>query len=588
MDVCESRVALQKHSTVDSARKPLMNADNKIGTTRQSQTREVSSRYRSPTSSAASCPRRCPSPNAARTSTSSIVSANKRSASADRKCPTTPSPRSPRSSTPVQDTTAGMLLASRKIIANKLPESLWPSTMRSLSVSFQSDTFSLPISKREKPSSHGLSDSTLKSSVNVVHKQGKSPPASRKPTPERKRSPVKGKNSTDHSENSRPIDVLHTRRVDQHRWPSRTGGKLSSNALDRNSDLPEKTNRTSLSHSRASSPSPRRSSSDGAIKPFSETSASLRCVSRGDISEKTMLGGCSVVDSSLLKQKIVSSTSLNRETFGNSVVRYQSLPTPGSRPASPSLSRVIPSGAKVVNPSSRGPSPARVRPSSPSRQAQSSTSVLSFIVDIKRGKKAVNHIEDVHNLRLLYNRLLQWRYANARANSALHSQKIKAEKLLYNVWRATVCLWKSVIGKRIEHQQLRHKLKLYTVFDNQLACLDEWASIERDHTNVLSWAIQDLQASTLRLPVTEGAKGDIEAIKAAVCSAVDVIHVIGSSMGSIFLQVEGMNSVVSELAVVASQERVMLDECESLLAYTAAIQAEEHSLRTQLIQLRPA
>lgn len=36
-----------------------------------------------------------------------------------------------------------------------------------------------------------------------------------------------------------------------------------------------------------------------------------------------------------------------------------------------------------------------------------------------------------------------------------------------------------------------------------------------------------------------------------------------------------MNSVVSELAVVASQERVMLDECESLLAYTAAIQVRK-------------
>ncbi|XP_022845047.1 AUGMIN subunit 8-like isoform X1 [Olea europaea var. sylvestris] len=589
MDVCESRIVLQKHSTVDTARTPLVNADNKNGTTRQSQTREVCSRYRSPTPSAASCPRRCPSPNATRTSMSSIVSATKRSASAGRKRPTTPSPRSPHASTPVQDTTAEMLLASKKIIGNKLPESLWPSTMRSLSVSFQSDTFSPPISKREKPASHGLSDRTMKSSVNVVQKQGKTPPASRKPTPERKRSPVKGNNSTDHSENSRPIDALHTGLVDQHRWPSRTGGKVSSKALKRNSDLTDKTNRTSLSHSRADSPSLRRLSLVGMGKPLSETSALLTRVSRDDTSEKTMLGGCSVVDNSLLKEKIVSSISLNRETFRNSAVRHQSLPTPGSRPASPSLSRVSPSGAKAVYPSSRGPSPARVRPSSPSRQAQSLTSVLSFIVDIKRGKKAVNHIEDVHHMRLLYNRLLQWRYANARANSALHSQKIKAEKLLYNVWRATVDQWKSVIGKRIDLQQLRHKLKLYTVFNNQLACLDEWDFIERDHTNVLSWAIQDLQASTLCLPVTEGAKGDIEAIKAAVCSAIDVIHVMGSSIRSIYLQVEGMNSAVSDLAVVASQGRAMLDECESLLAYTAAIQqAEEHSRRTQLIQLRPA
>ncbi|XP_022842347.1 AUGMIN subunit 8-like isoform X2 [Olea europaea var. sylvestris] len=398
MDVCESRVALQKRSTVETRRPPLVNADNKNGTTGRSQTREVSSRYRSPTPSTASGPKRCPSPNATRTTTSAIVSVTKRSASADRKRPTTPlSPPSPRASTPVQDTTAEMLLGSKKILGNKLPESLWPSTVRSLSVSFQSDTFSLPICKREKPVSHGLSDRNLKSSVNVVLKQGKAPPASRKPTPERKRSPPKGKNSTDQSENSRPVDGLHTQLVDQHRWPSRTV---------------------------AGSPNLRRLSLEGASKPLPETScALLTCVSRER--EKIIFRGCSVVDSSQIK-KTVSSASLKRETLGNSAVKHQSLPTPGSSPASPSASRVGPAKAKAVNPP-RGPNPARVRPSSPSKQAQSSTSVLRFIVDIKRGKKAANHIEDVHQSRLLYNRLLQWRYANARVNSALHSQKIKAE-----------------------------------------------------------------------------------------------------------------------------------------------------------------
>ncbi|CAA3007145.1 Hypothetical predicted protein [Olea europaea subsp. europaea] len=586
MDVCESRVALQKRSTVETRRPPLVNADNKNGTTGRSQTREVSSRYRSPTPSTASGPKRCPSPNATRTTTSAIVSVTKRSASADRKRPTTPlSPPSPRASTPVQDTTAEMLLGSKKILGNKLPESLWPSTVRSLSVSFQSDTFSLPICKREKPVSHGLSDRNLKSSVNVVLKQGKAPPASRKPTPERKRSPPKGKNSTDQSENSRPVDGLHTQLVDQHRWPSRTGGKVFSNALKRNTDLTDKTNRTSLTHSVAGSPNLRRLSLEGASKPLPETScALLTCVSRER--EKIIFRGCSVVDSSQIK-KTVSSASLKRETLGNSAVKHQSLPTPGSSPASPSASRVGPAKAKAVNPP-RGPNPARVRPSSPSKQAQSSTSVLRFIVDIKRGKKAANHIEDVHQSRLLYNRLLQWRYANARVNSALHSQKIKAEKLLYNVWRATVDLFISVIDKRIDLQRLRHKLKLHAVFNNQLTCLDEWASIERDHTNVLSWAIQDLQASTLRVPVTGGAKGDIETIKAAVWSAVDVIQVMGSSIGSMFQQVEGMNSAVSEFAEVVAQERAMLDECESLLAYTATIQVEEYSLKTQLMQLGQA
>lgn len=36
--------------------------------------------------------------------------------------------------------------------------------------------------------------------------------------------------------------------------------------------------------------------------------------------------------------------------------------------------------------------------------------------------------------------------------------------------------------------------------------LDDWAVIETDHVDALSGAIEDLEASTLRLPLTGGAK----------------------------------------------------------------------------------
>lgn len=35
--------------------------------------------------------------------------------------------------------------------------------------------------------------------------------------------------------------------------------------------------------------------------------------------------------------------------------------------------------------------------------------------------------------------------------------------------------------------------------------LDDWALLERDHIHALSGAVEDLEASTLRLPVTGGA-----------------------------------------------------------------------------------
>ncbi|KAL7595697.1 hypothetical protein Lser_V15G29376 [Lactuca serriola] len=104
--------------------------------------------------------------------------------------------------------------------------------MHSLSVSFQSDSFSMPTSKKEKPPPQALSDRTLKSSSNVALKP------SRKYTPKRKRSPLKGKNVIDQSENSKPLESLHSKLVEQHRWPSKTSSK--SNLLGKSTTDPAK------------------------------------------------------------------------------------------------------------------------------------------------------------------------------------------------------------------------------------------------------------------------------------------------------------------------------------------------------------
>ncbi|KAK4415193.1 AUGMIN subunit [Sesamum alatum] len=525
---------------------------------------------------ASSSQRRSSLPIASRTSSTSTVSVPKRAISTETKRPSSPSSRpSPSPSTPVQDTTIETLLASRKTATNKLPESLWPSTMRSLSVSFQSDTISVPVRKREKPISHTPSDRTLRPSSNVAEK-GETP-SSGKPTPERKRSPLKGKQSADQLENSKPVDSLNARLLDQHRWPSITSGKIST-SLNR-SDI---TDTMSLSHIKIGTRSIRRLSLDALSKPLHKSASDLLMLVSSDDSGKEISYGSILDDVSLRRP---SSSSSDRTSLLNAAARAQLL-SPKSRTPSPSVSRGISqSRSKVVNPDSRGSSPTRVRPSSPSRQPQNSASILSFIADVKDGNDAEN-VEDVHQLRLLYNRHLQWQYANAQTDAALHSQKVKAEKMLYNVWRTIADLCDSVEEKRSDLQQLRLRLKLYSVLDNQLTFLDEWASVERDHTNSLTWTIQDLQASTLRIPAAGGARADTKTVKAALCSAVDVMQALGSTLCSVLPQVEGMNYLVSELAKLAAHERAMLDEFESILGSTAALQVEEYSLRTHLLQMK--
>ncbi|KAF7838124.1 AUGMIN subunit 8-like [Senna tora] len=595
MDVCESEQSLRKHRAVETQRPPLVPAEknNEVFTTRRPRTRDVSSRYMSPsrtTPSAPAAPRRCPSPIPARLTPTSPKVLPKRAQSAERKRPSTP-PSPPSPSTPIRE-------SSVRITGSRLQESLWPSTMRSLSVSFQSDAISIPVSKKEKPNT-STSDRTLRPTSNVAHKQAETP-SLRKPTPERKRSPLQGKNASDHSENSKPVDGLHSRLIDHHRWPSSTVGKVSSNAANRSVDLSDKSVRTlnsSVSRTGLSSLRERRLSLDEASKPLqkfiTDPVSNLSMVESRRIANEVK----SVNDSSLQvlrSHKYVSASPSDKIAPAIPTVRSQFLPTPGSRPSSPSsktsvLSQssargISPSRSRPSTPPSRGVSPSRIRPTSSSSQPNSSISVLSFIADLKKGKKGTSYIDDAHQLRLLYNRHLQWRFVNARAEAVHHIQNATAEKALYNVWNATLSLWDSVIRKRINLNQLKLELKLIAVLNDQIAYLDDWALLERNHVDALSGAVVDLEANTLRLPVTGGAKADIEQLKVAICAAVDVMQAMGSAICSLLsrvgifstislvLIVEGMNHLVSELAIVAAQEKIMLDECEELLASAAAMQ----------------
>lgn len=97
-----------------------------------------------------------------------------------------------------------------------------------------------------------------------------------------------------------------------------------------------------------------------------------------------------------------------------------------ARPASPSKL-----WASAASSPSRGmASPARVRSavaSSINSGSSNTPSILSFSADVRRGKIGEDRIFDAHTLRLLYNRYVQWRFVNARADATFMVQKLNAE-----------------------------------------------------------------------------------------------------------------------------------------------------------------
>lgn len=88
------------------------------------------------------------------------------------------------------------------------------------------------------------------------------------------------------------------------------------------------------------------------------------------------------------------------------------------RGISPSRGVVPPRG---VTPSGRM-SPLRVR----SSMSKNTPLIPNFAVDAKE-KIRDNGVADAHLLRVLHNRLLQWQFANARANAVISAQKMRAE-----------------------------------------------------------------------------------------------------------------------------------------------------------------
>lgn len=414
-----------KTSDEHSRRLPLLPSemDNSNGVPnnqRKPKSRVVSSRYMSPStststsnsssvSSSSSSSRRYPSPLISRNSTpvpNAHPTGPKRSVSVDRRRPSV----RPAAARPlIPDLDAKNCNGSEISNATKL---LVTST-RSLSVSFQGEAFSLPVSKTK-----AAAPSPNLSSV-------------RKGTPERRRGKVDGGGG------------------DQHRWPARNRvanpkPKLngSGNAIRTLQQLMSDERRPSL---------------DGRLSLDFGNSELLKAIPR----DNNEFADVSPSDTDSVSSDSTSEFGGGSRNGPHGTARFwqetngrlRRLHQPGSPiSTSPSAKLIVPPNLRrysvdgpISSPARGGIRPAGLSPSrghSPSRIRNAvstinnsfteTPSVLSFAVDVRRGKVGENRIVDAHMLRLLYNRNLQWRFVNARAEAVLLVQKHTAEVRLFS------------------------------------------------------------------------------------------------------------------------------------------------------------
>ncbi|KAL5157847.1 Protein ENDOSPERM DEFECTIVE 1 [Glycine soja] len=261
-------------------------------------------------------------------------------------------------------------------------------------------------------------------------------------------------------------------------------------------------------------------------------------------------------------------------------------------------------------------------------------------VDVRKGKKGSSHQEDVHSLRLLYNRYLQWRFANAKAHSVMKAQQTESQvvsSMIIVLWLNRTrgyygglfdhelegfklcpllpcgcCDWMrldaaiamaaikkalysqamrisemrdSVNKKRIELELLRRSKTLSTILEAQIPYLDEWSTMMEEYSVSITEAIQALVNASERLPVGGNVRVDVRQLGEALNSASKMMETMISNIQRFMPKAEETDISISELARVAGGERALVGECGDLLSKTYKSQLEECSLRGQLIQL---
>ncbi|OMO98171.1 hypothetical protein COLO4_14100 [Corchorus olitorius] len=174
--------------------------------------------------------------------------------------------------------------------------------------------------------------------------------------------------------------------------------------------------------------------------------------------------------------------------------------------------------------------------------------------------------EEYHKFRVYYNRMLQWRFVNARAEVAMAAVKTDAEDKVFSVWLRVLKIRNSNLEKRILRQKLMHEIKLHQILGPQLNLLDEWVKLERKNYEAISRVIRKLSAILVKVPLTQDAKGDVESIYEAISAAVEVMDGIESTAIKIFSQpVEKMLYMVTELTSMLEQQKESLEELENVI-----------------------
>ncbi|XVE49853.1 hypothetical protein DITRI_Ditri01bG0115800 [Diplodiscus trichospermus] len=230
-------------------------------------------------------------------------------------------------------------------------------------------------------------------------------------------------------------------------------------------------------------------------------------------------------------------------------------------------------------------------PNSPSRTRGVDKLLNLGLMDLFKSRKSSapkvgsSDVESVHQLKLIHNRLLQWRFANAKADAVNENIHNQVENCLLSGWNSLMKLQHSVAQKKLKLQKEKLEIKMNFTLQSQMKALQSWADMERQHVSAISMTKECLHSVVCKVPLIEGAKVDAQLTSLALQNASDLTASIKLMLVAFSPGIEKTVSILSELAEVVAQERLLLEECLELFRMISILEIQDMSLMSYIIQL---
>ncbi|MCL7025694.1 hypothetical protein MKW94_029080, partial [Papaver nudicaule] len=309
----------------------------------------------------------------------------------------------------------------------------------------------------------------------------------------------------------------------------------------------------------------------------SDLSSSLASTSRGiDVSSRLHNDSSTTTAQSRLSRGSLDShiqTPVDNSTRNGMMKRVNSMTAYGSTTTSkwalsPGRSSL---GSPANEISNKGKLTGNMKPPNSPSKSKGVGSLISLGLEMFKSKKTSTSLghggigENAHQLRLLHNRWIQWRFMNAKADNVGAKRKTQAEKNLLNASISLSNLRSSVVQKRIQFDKEKLEFKRNTILQSQIKQLETWGDMERQHNSAISETKDCLHSVVCRVPLVEGAKIDPQLASIALRHSMDLTASIKTMLSEFSPVAEKTGSLLSELAEVVSKEKLLLEECFELL-----------------------